>query len=160
MACARGVHGVRAGCARRVHSVCTACSVHVHAVHGRCIVCMRAATPHLDAVRDLVGEVLERAHGDRLLGRVAARAVALGHLRHDELHVALGAERAGLEQRLLVVDAALVDVEACLHVVERVAHAGERLMRGVRAGWRGVKAGGCCGAEGAGWRRALRARGC
>ncbi len=34
---------------------------------------------------NLVGEVLERAHGDALLGRVSGGAVVLRQVRHDHL---------------------------------------------------------------------------
>lgn len=40
----------------------------------------------------------------------------------SRLRVALGAERARLEERLLEVDAARVDVETRVHVVQRVDH--------------------------------------
>mmetsp|Transcript_16457 Transcript_16457/g.49923 ORF Transcript_16457/g.49923 Transcript_16457/m.49923 type:complete len:793 (-) Transcript_16457:952-3330(-) len=92
---------------------------------------LEAVAAPLDGVLDLVRKVLERADRDALLGRVARRAVALGELRDDDLHVPLRAERAALEERLLVVDAALVDVQPRLHVVERVAHAGEAAPEGV-----------------------------
>ena len=51
--------------------------------------------------------------------------------RRSQPHLPLWAERAALEERLLVVDAALVDVQPRLHVVERVAHAGEAAPEGV-----------------------------
>ena len=40
---------------------------------------------YLQRVLDLVGEVLERADGDALLGRVLRRAVRLGHVGDHHL---------------------------------------------------------------------------
>lgn len=71
------------------------------------------AVAHRDGVLDLVGEVFDGAARVALLGRVLRRRVRLGHVRQDNLDVALRAERARLEKRLLVVDAALVHVLAC-----------------------------------------------
>mmetsp|Transcript_25934 Transcript_25934/g.80129 ORF Transcript_25934/g.80129 Transcript_25934/m.80129 type:complete len:1073 (-) Transcript_25934:17-3235(-) len=79
----------------------------------------RVARP-LDRVLDGARGVLERAQRDVLLRRVGAVAVVLREVRNDALRVALGAERARLEQRALEVDAALVDVLAGDHVVQRV----------------------------------------
>ena len=73
-----------------------------------------------EAVVDVVREVVQRARRRLLLGRVAARAVVLGPVRDHHLRVALGAERAALEQRLAEEDAARVDVESRLDVVQGV----------------------------------------
>ena len=43
----------------------------------------------LQRVLDLVREVLERADGDRLLGRVPRGPVVFGETRHNDLSVAL-----------------------------------------------------------------------
>mmetsp|Transcript_18079 Transcript_18079/g.60999 ORF Transcript_18079/g.60999 Transcript_18079/m.60999 type:complete len:364 (+) Transcript_18079:1362-2453(+) len=79
----------------------------------------------LQRVLDAVREVLQRADGDALLGRVARRAVRLRHAWRDDLRVALGAQRARLEHGLAVEDALAVDVEPCVDVVQRRAHAVE-----------------------------------
>ena len=76
---------------------------------------------------DGVGKVLERADGNGLLGRVLSGRVGLGGEGQHDLHVALGAERARLDERLVVVDAAAVHVDARVNVVQRVAHGVEAL---------------------------------
>mmetsp|Transcript_37796 Transcript_37796/g.64788 ORF Transcript_37796/g.64788 Transcript_37796/m.64788 type:complete len:479 (+) Transcript_37796:941-2377(+) len=104
--------------------------VRVHVLGALLEEALEKVAGPLDRVLDGVREVLERAHRDGLLRRVAARAVALGETRHHHLHVALGAEGAGLEQRLLVVHAALVDVQPRLDVVESVDHEVQPLPEG------------------------------
>jgi hypothetical protein len=96
----------------------------------------------LDAVLDGVGEVAQRAHGDGVLGRVLGVGVGLGEVREDDLGVGLGAEGAGLHQRLAVEDAAGVDVLARLDVVEGVGDDVEVLPEGVVEGGLGVVADG------------------
>eukprot|EP00961_Rhodomonas_salina_P042074 565547-Rhodomonas_salina.2 len=54
----------------------------------------------LDRVLDGVGEVLERADRNGLLGRVARGPVRLRHVGDDDLDVAFGAKRPAFEQRL------------------------------------------------------------
>ena len=44
---------------------------------------LRSGVSYLDGVLDLVGEVLERAHGDGLLGRIGRGRVRLGLVRQD-----------------------------------------------------------------------------
>ena len=66
--------------------------------------------PYLDGVLDLVREVLDGANRRLLLRRVLRRRVRLGEMRNDDLRVTLRAQRAGLEERLQVEDAALVHV--------------------------------------------------
>lgn len=74
----------------------------------------------LNAVLNLVGEVTERAHGDGLFGRILRVTVGLGLVRNDHLRVGLGAESAGLEERLAVPDALTIDVETSLNVIDGV----------------------------------------
>mmetsp|Transcript_38460 Transcript_38460/g.96752 ORF Transcript_38460/g.96752 Transcript_38460/m.96752 type:complete len:1041 (+) Transcript_38460:293-3415(+) len=86
----------------------------------------------LDAVFDDVGEVAQRAHRDAVLVLgVRVVTVALRLVRYDDLAVGLGAERATLQQRLLVEDATRVHVATGGHVVEGVAHAVQRVPEGV-----------------------------
>lgn len=73
---------------------------------------LKLAARPLDRVQDLVGEVLERARGRLLLGRVVGGAVRLGDVRVDHLSVALGAHRARLQQRLFVEHAPSVHVSS------------------------------------------------
>jgi len=61
-------------------------------------------------VFDGVGKVLERADRDGLLGRILRRRVRFGEVWNDDLDVALCAQRARLQQRLVVVDASPVHV--------------------------------------------------
>ena len=49
---------------------------------------------NLNGVFYFVGEVLERADGNGLLGRVLRRRVGLSEVGDDDLHVALGAQGA------------------------------------------------------------------
>ena len=90
---------------------------------------------YLDGVLDLVGEVLERAHGDGLLGRIGRGRVRLGLVRQDDLRVGLGAEGARLEERLAVGDALVIGVAAGLEVVQSIAHAVERTPEFLREGF-------------------------
>ena len=76
----------------------------------------------LEGVLDLVGEVLQGADGDGLLGGVPGGAVVLGELGDDDLGVTLGAQGAALEHGQAVEHTALVHVEAGLDVVEGGAH--------------------------------------
>lgn len=48
--------------------------------------------------------------------------VVLGHAGDDHLCVALGAERAALQQGLAEVHAARVDIQPRIHIVEGVHH--------------------------------------
>ena len=75
--------------------------------------------PH-DAMVEQVGEVLEGAHGDALLGGVDAVTVALGLVGDDHLGVAHRSEGAGLEERLLEENALRVNVFSGFHIVEGV----------------------------------------
>mmetsp|Transcript_4944 Transcript_4944/g.12545 ORF Transcript_4944/g.12545 Transcript_4944/m.12545 type:complete len:679 (-) Transcript_4944:1273-3309(-) len=75
-----------------------------------------------EAVVDVVREGVQRAHGRGLLRGVARRAVVLSHVRHHHLRVALGAQRAGLQQRHPEVHATGVHVQARVDVVQRVHH--------------------------------------
>jgi hypothetical protein len=84
-----------------------------------------------DSVLDLVGEVLDRATRVTLLRRVLRARVRFGDVRKDDLDVSLGAERAGLEERLLVVDATLVHVLTSSDVVESVGDAVNRVEEGI-----------------------------
>mmetsp|Transcript_20281 Transcript_20281/g.51346 ORF Transcript_20281/g.51346 Transcript_20281/m.51346 type:complete len:956 (+) Transcript_20281:150-3017(+) len=79
------------------------------------------------AVVNVVREGVHGAHGRLLLGRVARRAVVLGQARDDHLRVALGAQRARLQQRLAKVHAARVHVQARVDVVQRVHHQAQPL---------------------------------
>jgi len=75
----------------------------------------------LDAVQRVFREHFQRALRDvALFLRVLRGLVALGLEGKYDLHVALGAQRAALEQRHLGGHAAHVHVPSGLHVVERV----------------------------------------
>mmetsp|Transcript_38459 Transcript_38459/g.96748 ORF Transcript_38459/g.96748 Transcript_38459/m.96748 type:complete len:575 (+) Transcript_38459:667-2391(+) len=87
------------------------------------------ACPH-QCVCDGVRKVVHRAERNRGLGWISSRRVALRNVRQHDLHVALGAQRAGLEQRLAVQHTLAVHVAACLHVIERVAHSVQRVVEG------------------------------
>jgi hypothetical protein len=84
-----------------------------------------------DSVLDLVGEVLDRATRVTLLRRVLRARVRFGDVRKDDLNISLGAERSGLEERLLVVDATLVHVLTSSDVVESVGDAVNRVEEGI-----------------------------
>jgi len=71
-------------------------------------------------VLDGVREVLDRARRERLFRGILRRRVRLGQVGQDHLRVALGAERARLQQRLAVVNAAAIDILACIDVVQGV----------------------------------------
>lgn len=71
------------------------------------------ARTYSDSVLNHVGEVLDGARRVTLLWWILRRRVRLGHVRQDDLHVGLGAERARFEEGLGVVDAARVHVLAC-----------------------------------------------
>jgi len=77
-------------------------------------------TAPLNAMLDQVGEVTQSAHGDTFLWRVLRVTVAKGLVGDNHLRVGLGAEGAGLEERLLVPDALLIDVESGLDVIDSV----------------------------------------
>lgn len=51
----------------------------------------------LQRVFDGVGKVFEGANGDGFLGRILRRTVRFGEVRNNNLHVAFGSERPGLE---------------------------------------------------------------
>ena len=74
----------------------------------------------LDAVFDLVGEVPERAHGDRFFGRVLRVSVTLGLVRDHHLGVCFSSESSRFKEGFLVPDASLVDVESGFDVVHSV----------------------------------------
>lgn len=77
----------------------------------------------------LLREHLQRAVRNLvLLLRVLLRAVRLRLKRQNDLHVALRAERAALQERPPVLDAARVHVPPRVHVVERVRDHVERLV--------------------------------
>mmetsp|Transcript_10588 Transcript_10588/g.33492 ORF Transcript_10588/g.33492 Transcript_10588/m.33492 type:complete len:836 (-) Transcript_10588:341-2848(-) len=74
----------------------------------------------LDGVLDGVGEVLEGAKGNGLLGGILRVAVGLRLEGQDHLHVGLRAQGPGLQQRLPKPHAPRVDVHARLDVVEGI----------------------------------------
>lgn len=76
----------------------------------------------LDGVLDLIGEVLERAKRDALLGGVHNVSVANGRLGDDDLRVALGPQCPALEEGLFEPDALAVHVLPRLDVVDRIDH--------------------------------------
>jgi hypothetical protein len=61
-------------------------------------------------VLDSVGETLERAHWDALLGRILTGGVGLGEVRDDNLNVGLGSESSRFEKRLSVKDTSSIHV--------------------------------------------------
>mmetsp|Transcript_23254 Transcript_23254/g.49508 ORF Transcript_23254/g.49508 Transcript_23254/m.49508 type:complete len:415 (-) Transcript_23254:1220-2464(-) len=83
------------------------------------------------AVVDVVRERVDGAHRSLLLRGVSRGPVVLGEARDHHLGVALGSQRARLEQRLAEVDAAHVDVEPGLDVVQGVDDDVEGLPEGV-----------------------------
>ena len=92
---------------------------------------MELGTSPLNAMLDQVRKELERAHGNGIIVLLLDNVVvALRVVRDDDLGVGLGAERAGLEERLLEEHAARVGVATRVHVVESVAHAVERVPEG------------------------------
>ena len=76
----------------------------------------------LDAVLDLGREVAQSAHRDALLLVLRAVHVRDRLVRQNDLDVALRAQRAALEQRLLEPHTATVHVVTGLDVVQRVRH--------------------------------------
>lgn len=70
-------------------------------------------TSPLNGVFDRIGEILDGARRNRLLGRVLRRRVGFRDEWNDNLRVGLGAERSGFEQRLLVKDTSTVHVLTC-----------------------------------------------
>jgi len=81
---------------------------------------VKLVTSPFDAMLDLVREVSQCAHGDRLLRRVLRVAISLGLVRHDHLRVGLRAKSARLQKRLGVPDALAIDVKAGLDVVDGI----------------------------------------
>lgn len=69
---------------------------------------------------NLVGEVLERAKRDIFLLRVLGIAIGDRLIGKDNLHIALGTERAAFEQRLPVPNALAVSVQPSLYVIDGV----------------------------------------
>lgn len=82
---------------------------------------------YLNGVFDGIGEVLEGTDRNSLLRGILGRGVGLGEVGNDDLGVALGAEGAGLEQRLAVVDTATVNVFTGFDIVQRVCDTRQRL---------------------------------
>ena len=115
---------MRARACTHARANCTGCTcilgaapgdVGRHRVKGRGKLGAREGQAVVDAAR----EVVDGALGRLPLGRVARGAIVLGDPRQDALHVALGAERARVDERPRVEHAAAVDVPPRLDRVER-----------------------------------------
>lgn len=50
---------------------------------------------------DGIGEVLQGAHGNSLLGRVASGSIRLGEVRDDHLNISLGSQGARFKKWLV-----------------------------------------------------------
>jgi len=83
-------------------------------------------------VLDRVGEVAQRTDRNGLFWRVLGGRVGLGKPGNDWLHVALGAQGARLDKRLVVVDAATVHVDTGVDVVQGVADTVETCFQSVK----------------------------
>ena len=88
---------------------------------------VKLITSPLNAMLDLIREVSKGAHRDGLLRRVLRVTISLSLVGDNHLGVGLGAEGAGLEERLLVPDALLIDIKSGLDVINSVNDEVERL---------------------------------
>jgi hypothetical protein len=77
-------------------------------------------TAPLDAVLDLVREVSEGAHGDRLLRRILRVTIGCGLVRHNHLGVCFGSKSTRLKKRLLIPNALTINIETSFDVIDSI----------------------------------------
>ena len=69
---------------------------------------------------DLVRKVLEGAERDGGILRISGGSIGFREVRQDDLRVGLGAQCAGLEQRLEELDALGVHIDSCVDVIQSI----------------------------------------